>query len=641
MKIRILALLSLFLFLECFLFAQKKVHLIGDSTMAEHDSATEGIQGWGYIFHEYFSKDISINNRAKSGASSKSYYLESPYWSTVKDQIQAGDYVIIQFGHNDEKNGGLDGDTVRATTDPEADYRGTTAQGTYKYYIRAYVNETRALGGIPILATPICRKYFTGKTISLRGQHDLGEYFDADEEDYTYSYPFAMKEIAEELDVKLLDMTELSKALYEAYGDIACTNYLFGENDGTHTSAIGAFLIGRLCAREMKNQNILSEYIRLSEYFEAYPNSMDFGEVYVNKKKQKKFGISAFDLVPTNGFVNISVSNNFGVSLDGSDFSSSLDIDYTNGDIPFQSFYVTPFGQTAGLEEGTLTVTTEDVTKTIPLLASFVDLVNGTEVKLFWELSSSSEYELVGPAKAIDQSWSEMYVNRYAQPNSNTTTESENWDISRKMQRNLIEGDEWPDGDKQVVSTRYIEFGISPDRRTKLIIDSIGMFIAGSGGSGMKCSIQYSKDNFSTYELIQNFNSMAANNVYAVSSILREVMFYKDTLKIRVYPWYNNLAAGKTLCLSDVCIHGIVTTDTKVNDNSNGDIRYLISSQAITVQNIPNNSTIQMYDIQGKKVYKKDNISNSYTFNKPEQRGIYICVIKSRNSIKKHKILIQ
>ncbi|MGN1263653.1 MAG: GDSL-type esterase/lipase family protein, partial [Prevotella sp.] len=170
--------------------AKKKVHTIGDSTMADY--ATDGStdkRGWAQMLQQFFNIDnVLVNNRGKSGASSKSFYFESAYWPTLvpggNDAMQAGDYLLIQFAHNDEKNNGADGDTVKeyynyigdATTAAATDYRGTTASGTYKDFIRRYINEAKAMGVTPIVVGPICRKYFSsdGKDILRNGRHDLG-----------------------------------------------------------------------------------------------------------------------------------------------------------------------------------------------------------------------------------------------------------------------------------------------------------------------------------------------------------------------------------------------------------------------------------------------------------------------------------
>ena len=136
----------------------RKVHTIGDSTMATYDPNTTVTRGWGQMFQQFFKGDVTVNNRAKNGASSKSFYKESAYWQSVKKQIEPGDYVLIQFAHNDEKSNGCDGDELKAyyqSIGDEAkanacDYRGTTASGTYKDYLRKYVEETRALGATPV-----------------------------------------------------------------------------------------------------------------------------------------------------------------------------------------------------------------------------------------------------------------------------------------------------------------------------------------------------------------------------------------------------------------------------------------------------------------------------------------------------------
>lgn len=138
----------------------KKVHTIGDSTMATYDETSDK-RGWGQMLNQFFTSELQVNNRAKSGASSKSFYNEAPYWATVKTQIAAGDYVFIQFAHNDEKNNGVDGDEVQAANPDSvvADTRGTAPFTTYKEYLRKYVDETRALDATPVLVTPIVRRY--------------------------------------------------------------------------------------------------------------------------------------------------------------------------------------------------------------------------------------------------------------------------------------------------------------------------------------------------------------------------------------------------------------------------------------------------------------------------------------------------
>lgn len=151
-----------------------------------------------------------------------------------------------------------------------------------------------------------------------------------------------------------------------------------------------------------------------------------------------------------------------------------------------------------------------------------------------------------------------MYVQRYSNPNAKTVwPEWTGYDAMRKTQRNLIVGDTWPEGEIDEVSTRYIEFGITPAMGTKLNIDSIGMFVCGCGGNGMRCHVSYStQPDFANQHLIFSPTKMPANNMLEVSAKTVIELQPNDTLCVRIYPWYTGEATGKTICLSDVTIHG-------------------------------------------------------------------------------------
>lgn len=129
----------------------KKVHTIGDSTMANYDENATVTRGWG-MYLGLFLDGWEVNNRGKGGADTRGFYEGAAYWATVKQQMTAGDYVIIQFGHNDEKNGGMDGVALKQyyidkgdeTTAATVDTRGTVPSTTYKEYLRKYVEDARA-----------------------------------------------------------------------------------------------------------------------------------------------------------------------------------------------------------------------------------------------------------------------------------------------------------------------------------------------------------------------------------------------------------------------------------------------------------------------------------------------------------------
>lgn len=560
-----------------------KVHTIGDSTMATYSESTTVTRGWGQMFQQFFTDAVTVNNRAKSGASSKSFYEEAAYWESVKKQIQPGDYVLIQFAHNDEKNDGMDGDEVKAYYESigdqakadATDYRGTTASGTYKEYLRKYVEETRALGATPVLVGAICRKYFTGSTIRRNGRHDLGDDFSlltasgikegnkVGEDDHTYDYPYQMRLVADEMGVSYIDLTTATKELYESYGDAKANELLFDGDGSTHTSAMGATLIARLCAQLLQKQGILTEYINLTSDLSVNPSKADLGEAYKGQTVVKEFQISGFDLQPAEGNVTITASKGLQVSADGESYSGSISMSYKEGNMIGTFYARCEFAEEGPINEE-IAVTSGDKTITIPVTGTSIVLEGGVPVQAYWRLEKDDECEVTGPMNTLGQSYSGMTLQKYSAPNTNTTwPEWTGFDASRKTQRNVIEGESWPAGEIDEVSTRYIEFAVQPAKGTTLKVDSMSMFVCGCGGNGMCCKIYYSKEeNFANPVNIFEMKSMPANNMQYVCSMPVLSVNEGETLRIRVYPWYNNAATGKTICLSDVTIHGIAVDST-------------------------------------------------------------------------------
>ena len=560
-----------------------KVHTIGDSTMATYSESTTVTRGWGQMFQQFFTDAVTVNNRAKSGASSKSFYEEAAYWESVKKQIQPGDYVLIQFAHNDEKNDGMDGDEVKAYYESigdqakadATDYRGTTASGTYKEYLRKYVEETRALGATPVLVGAICRKYFTGSTIRRNGRHDLGDDFSlltasgikegnkVGEDDHTYDYPYQMRLVADEMGVSYIDLTTATKELYESYGDAKANELLFDGDGSTHTSAMGATLIARLCAQLLQKQGILTEYINLTSDLSVNPSKADLGEAYKGQTVVKEFQISGFDLQPAEGNVTITASKGLQVSADGESYSGSISMSYKEGNMIGTFYARCEFAEEGPINEE-ITVTSGDKTITIPVTGTSIVHEGGVPVQAYWRLEKDDECEVTGPMNTLGQSYSGMTLQKYSAPNTNTTwPEWTGFDASRKTQRNVIEGESWPAGEIDEVSTRYIEFAVQPAKGTTLKVDSMSMFVCGCGGNGMCCKIYYSKEeNFANPVNIFEMKSMPANNMQYVCSMPVLSVNEGETLRIRVYPWYNNAATGKTICLSDVTIHGIAVDST-------------------------------------------------------------------------------
>ena len=276
MKTRIFLLLALVLMLVPMEAAKRKVHTIGDSTMSSYQPAATPKRGWGMYLQVFFNPDsVEVNNRGKSGASTRTFYETENLWPSVKKQMRAGDYLIIQFAHNDEKCKGEDVYVKNVQLRSEGkdtltDMRGTEPNTTYKAYLRKFINEAREMGVTPILMSPICRAYFKDGKINSEGRHVLSA-----EKDYVR----CMREVAEEMNVPFLDMTAASCAFYESRGKEFCMEHYFNCGEKTHTSAQGGMAIATLAYSlivENRETNLrLLTNLPTQEEVEAYAQAIE------------------------------------------------------------------------------------------------------------------------------------------------------------------------------------------------------------------------------------------------------------------------------------------------------------------------------------------------------------------------------
>ena len=582
----------------------QKVHTCGDSTMAPYDESATVTRGWG-MYLQQFIKDYTVVNYARGGRDTRGFYNETDRWGTVKKSMQAGDYVIVQFAHNDEKNGGMDGMALKAYYESignteeanKVDTRGSVPTTTYKEYLRKYVEETRALGGNPILVAPACRSYFSGSKIKRNGRHDLGDSYSVltengpvsgqsvPESDHSMDYPYQMKLVAEEMNVPFIDLTTATKELYESYGDAKCHEFLFDGEGSTHFNTTGAVLVARKCAELMKAQGILADNIVLPTDLSVTPAEADLGEAYKGQTLRKEFTLNGFGLTPENGTVTVTASEGITLSADKTNWSTSLSFDYSASTL-VQTFYAQLTLTENGLTEGKVIVKQGDKTIEIPVKATAVTLEGGTAVKAYWRLQKDASCVVTGPATAIDETWSNMYVQRYACPkggkdaNGNYYTQYPDGipageTPDRVTQRNLLTGDNWPDGEIDDNPERYIDFGLKANLGTELKINNISLYVGGAGGNGMMCHVYYSTDNFQTRTTIYAPTKMVANTMNGVSSQPVITLKEGEEVHVRIYPWYNGAANGKTICLSDVTIEGMAfeaTTDGISNVTSSSDV---------------------------------------------------------------------
>lgn len=221
--------------------------------MSNYKPAATPKRGWGMYLQAFFNPDsVEVNNRGKSGASTRTFYETANLWPSFKQQMSTGDYLIIQFAHNDEKCKGEDVYVQNANLRAEGkdtltDMRGTEPNTTYKAYLRKFINEAREMGVTPILMSPICRAYFKDGVINSEGRHKLEGVKELKNEGVKdKDYVRCMREVAEEMKVPFLDMTARSQAQYEMMGQEYCMEHYFNCGDKTHTGAEGGLNVAHM-----------------------------------------------------------------------------------------------------------------------------------------------------------------------------------------------------------------------------------------------------------------------------------------------------------------------------------------------------------------------------------------------------------
>ena len=229
-------LLLLLLVATSFSFPEKKkitVWLIGDSTISVKEVKAYPETGWGMPFAYFFDGTVNVDNRAKNGRSTRTF-REEGLWKPVEDNLKEGDYVFIQFGHNDEVS------TKKSFTKTDE----------FRANLVGYVNETKNKKAIPVLLTPVARRKFdsTGKIV---GTHEV--------------YAAIVREVARQLNVPLIDHDKISQALLQQSGVESSKlffnhlqpgehpNYPQGKTDDTHFNELGARKMAQLVLAEIKN----------------------------------------------------------------------------------------------------------------------------------------------------------------------------------------------------------------------------------------------------------------------------------------------------------------------------------------------------------------------------------------------------
>ena len=194
----------------------------GDSTVAFNKIDTYPQTGLSQALVLYIKDSVTVKSLARNGRSTKSF-LEEGLLKPAEEQMKKGDFLFIQFGHNDEK------DDPGRHTDPE-----TSFQDNLRYFIRA----AKDRGAYPVLITPIARRNFGADGEFLPGSHG--------------AYPEAMKKTGREEGVPVVDLTSVTEQYLAAVGDVASKAYFMWPKDNTHLKPEGAVLLAGFLCRELE-----------------------------------------------------------------------------------------------------------------------------------------------------------------------------------------------------------------------------------------------------------------------------------------------------------------------------------------------------------------------------------------------------
>jgi lysophospholipase L1-like esterase len=211
-----------------------KIWLIGDSTMAPKQVKAYPETGWGMPFVYFWDSTVTVDNRAMNGRSTRTF-IEEKRWEPVMNEMSEGDYVFIQFGHNDEV-------PTKKSYVPENDFRN---------YLVSYISDTRKKKGIPILITPVARRSFDSAG-HVVGTHNV--------------YAQIVRDVAKENNVTLIDLDLKSQALLQQMGPEASAylfnqltpgehpNYPDGVKDNTHFNELGARKMAEIVLEDIRKQ---------------------------------------------------------------------------------------------------------------------------------------------------------------------------------------------------------------------------------------------------------------------------------------------------------------------------------------------------------------------------------------------------
>ncbi len=275
------------------------IFLAGDSTVKDYSAGAINNSGanrpegsWGEFFGEFFDSNYEVMDYAEGGRSSRTFIDGTKsdgsdrYLDKIIAQMVSGDYLFIQFGHNDSSADYADRYVPTGTPDENGVYPATAptsdgaGDGTFKWYLQQYIDAAKAVGATPVMVTPVSRRYFNADG-TIRSHHGSND-----------EYVTITKQVAEENGIVCIDLYSYSKDLYESLykidgenGDSALATRLFATGEKTHHSKLGGFILAEFMAKTLKDDSVLGLSSHIVAPVSTYAtDDENYTEFVVNSK---------------------------------------------------------------------------------------------------------------------------------------------------------------------------------------------------------------------------------------------------------------------------------------------------------------------------------------------------------------------
>ena len=573
----------------------------GDSIMRDYAASETDQYGLGQAFAQFFdsTKTTVTTNISNGGRSSRLFHNESTRWPVVVKKLTENKaankptFVFLSFGHNDERK-------VYEKND-DGGYQFTFAQtnqnetvaGTFYDYMERYVVETRELGGIPVLISPLARAYFKGTpTINQAGRHNIetalaattygGVSYEAESKGRG-NYVAAMKAVADKHNAIYVDLSNLSADYCEKFGEDTTMSYLYVDGDQTHERTLGGLRFAEIVVDKLKEAGYFTDYIKTPDArVMVNKGSLAFGRLYPNASKTLSFKVSSFNA--TSGTVTVNAPTGYSVSLEeNGTYASSVEIPLSDSFVGTEVFV--KFSPSEVTEyNGNLTVTHTSITPdfgntvagTIEGSSLLIALTGagkaastgGTAATVVWPMiDSAGKYNNIATVTPEGEVGAEN-VQLSGLVATTSVKRGTAKDGALMARVNSTDGS-WPVNDSGTkIDDVYMQFEV-PVTGVTFTVNKISMTCGSSGSGNMKWSIYYStdKDFKNPTPLTDTIpDGVSSNGEYKTVDSGSEALGLDindgESLYIRIYPAFKtnttvDAGSGRCFMMENITVEGV------------------------------------------------------------------------------------